>query len=92
MSWLFSEIGRLVVDALNALIAALAAAVAAVLGILPAMPTFPALPSQFTAVMGWINWFFPVGTVLDIITFFIAAWLTWLVVRTVLAWAKMGAA
>lgn len=89
MSWLFHSIGSLVVKGLNALIAALADAVNAVLSILPAMPTLPTMPTQVTNVLGWINWFFPVSTVVDIITFFVSAWLIWIVVRVALNWGKI---
>lgn len=86
---LFDGIGNLVIEALNAIIKALATAANAVLGLLPGMPTFPNLPSQFSQVMGWINWFFPVGTVFDIVAFMVTAWLLWMGLRVILRWAKL---
>jgi hypothetical protein len=86
---IFSGIGHLVIQALNEVIKALGVLASAALAILPAMPSFPSLPSQFTEVMGWINWFFPVGTVFDIAAFLVTAWLIWMVVRVALHWAKV---
>lgn len=91
MSWLFDGIATLAVEALNAVIAALGAAVAAVLGLLPSMPSMPSLPDRMVQVLGWVNWFFPVGTVVDILTFLVGAWTVWLVVRVLLSWAKVVA-
>jgi hypothetical protein len=89
MGWLFSGIGRLVVTGLNALIKALAAAANAVLSLLPGMPSFPTMPTQVTNALAWINWFFPVGTLVNIVTMLVAAWLIWMVVRVPLRWAKV---
>jgi hypothetical protein len=89
MSYLLDHVAALCVSVLNAVIAALAAAVNAVLSLFPAMPSTPTLPTQFTSVMGWINWFFPVGTLVSIIAFLVTAWLLWMALATVLRWAKV---
>jgi len=74
---------------INAVIAAIAAAAGAALGILPDMPDFPEVPPLVTQVSGWINWFFPVGTLLDIFTFLIVAWVVWVGASAALRWGKV---
>lgn len=78
-----------IIAAVNAVIAALAAAAQAVLNVLPAMPALPSMPQQVTDALGWVNWFFPVGTVFDILGFMVSAWLLWTGVATILRWAKV---
>lgn len=88
VSDLLGAVAELVIRALNALIAALAAAVSALLSILPNMPGLPDPPAALVTAEGWVAWAFPVGTVLQILTFTLAVFLLWQVVAIVLRWAK----
>ena len=73
----------------NAVIAALGAFVGLLVAAMPvAMPDLPALPSQFATAAGWVAWFFPVATVVQILAFFLTAWLAWQAVAIGLRWAK----
>lgn len=74
--------------AVNIVIAGVAAALVAILVLLPAMPSLPSLPTQFTTAEGWIAWFWPVSTTVDIIAFIVTAWLVWLAVAMMLRWAR----
>lgn len=76
---------------LNLLLAALGGLIAALAELLPPMPDTPSVPSQITLVADWIAWFFPVGTVIDILVFLLAAWLLMQVVLIVMRWAKATA-
>jgi hypothetical protein len=78
----------LVVAALNALIAAIGAVLSVLFSILPTMPDLPDLPDAITTAESWVAWFFPVGTVVDILTFVAAMWLLFQIVALVLRWAK----
>lgn len=89
----FGGIGSYIFDALigfvNAIISALGSLVQGVLDTIGiSMPTLPDPPSQLVAVEGWVSWFFPVGTVLNIFTFYGVAWLVWWLASIVLRWAK----
>lgn len=77
-----------VVAAINAVISAFATAIAAVLSVLPNMPDLPALPAPFVTAEGWVAWFFPIGTVVDILSWGALAWLAWQAVQIALRWAK----
>jgi hypothetical protein len=77
-----------IIWAVNQLIIGVALAIAVVVAIMPNMPTLPALPSEFVTAEGWVAWFWPVNTTIDIITFMITAWLVWLGVATILRWAR----
>lgn len=72
----------------NMLIAGIALAIGGILTVLPNMPTLPSLPSAFTTAEGWIAWFWPVGTTVDIFGFILTAWLIWMGVSIGLRWAK----
>lgn len=72
----------------NNLIAALGGAVSGLLSILPNMPALPTLPDAFVTAEAWVAWFFPVGTVVDIIAAFTSLWVLWMGVSLILNWAK----
>lgn len=72
----------------NLIIAALGALIAAAIELLPEIDGVPAVPDEITAAAGWVNWFFPVGTVLNFFTFIVGAWLLWQAVVLGLRWAK----
>lgn len=85
-----------IIWALNMTITGLALIVAGVLAVLPAMPALPlaevdgapALPGGLSTAAGWVAWFWPIGTTVDIFAFIIAAWIVWLGVSIALRWAK----
>jgi hypothetical protein len=78
----------LVTGAINALIAALAAIIGALISLLPNMPDLPELPAPFVTAEAWVAWFFPVGTVVDILAFWLSMWLLWQVIALAMRWAK----
>jgi len=93
--WLESLVTNLVcfiitalVRALNLILVALGALLEAVAALMPDMPALPSTPAEVTAVMGWVNWFFPVGTTVAVLTFLLTAWLLWQGVAIGLRWAK----
>jgi hypothetical protein len=47
------------------------------------------MPTQVTTALGWINWFFPVGTLYSIVVTLVTAWLLWMVIRVPLRWGKV---
>lgn len=73
---------------LNLMLVAIGGLIEAAIMLLPDMPTVPGVPSEVTQVLAWINWFFPVGTVVSFFTFFLAAWILWQLVVILLRWAK----
>jgi hypothetical protein len=91
VSWLLGNIAELVVRALNALIAGLAAALALVLAVLPDMPDLPTPSVALVRAESWVSWFFPVGTLLDVLAFVVTVWLLWQAVAIALRWAKASA-
>lgn len=61
-----------------------------VLSILPDSP-FKDIPNDlgfFTDVMGWINYFVPVGTILSILTVYLGAVLIWYGVRWIMRFVQ----
>lgn len=66
----------------NALLAAVVAAYALAMTLLPGMSDAPALGSP--TWLKWLNWFFPVGDLLGILTGLVVMWLTFLAVRYLL--------
>lgn len=85
----FMSILALVVMAFNAIVAAIAAAIEELLDLLPEFPDPLGLPSPLDEVLGWINWVFPVGEVIEILAWAAVAWLAWQAVATALRWAKV---
>lgn len=88
LSGLWDMIEGLAVAALNAIIAALGAVLEPLVELLPEMPALPSMPDGFVTAYGWVAWFFPVGTVLDILAFTLTVWLLWSLVVIALRWAK----
>jgi len=88
LSWLLDHVVELLIRGLNGLIAALAAVLSALFDVLPDMPDLPEPPESLVTAESWVAWFFPVGTVLDILAFVLAMFLLWQVVAIVLRWAK----
>jgi len=74
--------------ALNAVIAGLATILATMIALLPEMPEWDGLPAPFVTASEWINWVFPVDTLLGFMAFAITAWVIWQAVVIVLRWAK----
>jgi len=77
-----------VVACLNALIVAIAAVLSGLFAILPDMPDLPTPPDAMTTAAEWVSWFFPVGTVIDILAFVLTMFLLWQAVVLALRWAK----
>jgi hypothetical protein len=73
----------------NAIIGAFTAAFNAAVALLPDMPTLPTLPVWATDALHWTSWFFPVGTVIDIVVFMVGAWLLWQAVAVAMRWLRM---
>ena len=97
--WLESLVTNLVcfiitalVRALNLILVALGALIEALVSILPNMPSLPETPAEVGEVMGWVNWFFPVGTTIAVLAFLLTAWLLWQGVAIGLRWAKATSA
>jgi len=87
-SGIWSGIEAALISTINSIISALATAINALLSILPDMPDLPSLPSAFTTAEGWVSWFFPVGTVADILIWGATVWVIWQAISLVLRWAK----
>jgi hypothetical protein len=83
------DIGSMLHDALvtvvNALIVAVAAVINAAMSILPSLPTPPDVSGPW---MGWLNWIVPVGPLLAGLSAFVAIWVSFLVLRIALKWAR----
>lgn len=84
-SWLLSGIVTLVQTILDAL----ATAASAILSLLPAMPSLPSLPTPFITAESWVAWFFPVGTVVDVLATVLTLWVIWFVAAIGLKWARI---
>jgi len=82
-----SVIGALIL-AFNAVVAALAALVEGLVLLMPPFPDLPSMPDEVEQVMGWVNWWFPVGTVIELLLWLFTVWLVWLGVSAALRWAK----
>jgi len=79
---------RGMVALVNAVLGAFATAINAVMAILPSMPNLPSLPTPFVTAESWVAWFFPVGTVIDVLGTVLALWLVWNVIAIALRWGK----
>lgn len=77
-----------VISAVNAVIKALGSAITGLLSILPNMPDLPDLPQPFLTAEAWVAWFFPVSTVVDVLSFCATVWLVWQLASIALRWAK----
>jgi hypothetical protein len=93
--WLESLVTNLVcfietaaIRVFNLIIAAIGSLIEALAAVLPDMPDMPDRPAAFDTALGWINWIIPVGTVVTIAGFVLAAWLVWQAVAIALRWAK----
>lgn len=78
-----------VTDTINAVVIALAAVVGVVISIMPDIPAAPSLPGPMNTALAWIAWFFPIGTLVDIMAFLLAAWLLWIGVSVILRWVRV---
>lgn len=77
-----------IIWSINMVIKGLSIIVIALLLVLPDMPSLPSLPTAFVTAEGWVAWFWPVSTTVDIFAFIFTAWLIWLGVSIGLRWAK----
>lgn len=71
----------------NAVIAAIGAIIVPLVALMPEIPDLD-MPSQIVTVLGWINWIFPVSTVIDIVVFAVLVYVTWFLIVLMLRWAK----
>ncbi len=83
-------IGRFVLIALvgiaNLVILAIGGWVQLLMLLLPGMPAAPTVP--VASWVGWLNWLFPIAPMVGALGVFVALWVTFLVVRIPLKWAK----
>lgn len=77
-----------IVAGVNLLIAGLAAAVQLLLDNQIPFPDLPAIPAFITTATGYLAWFFPVSTLLDVLAFVLTAQLLWWVISIGLRWAR----
>jgi len=52
------------------------------------MPDLPDEPESVETASEWVSWFFPVGTVIDVLAFVLTMFLLWQAVALALRWAK----
>lgn len=80
------EIGSMVLwageTAINGLLVAVVAAYTAIVALLPSMGDGPALGTP--AWLGWLNWFYPVGLLVDGIGAAVTVWIAFLAYRYIL--------
>lgn len=86
--WLFNSFEQLAQGIVNAIVAGIAAILSPMVSTLPDMPALPTMPAAFTTAYSWVAWFFPVGTLVDVLAFVLAMWIVWQVVVLILRWAK----
>lgn len=84
----FDAIVGAVIKVINIVIAALASVLQTLFDLLPDMPALPDPPTAVTTAESWVAWFFPVGTVVDILVFTLTMFLLWQAVALALRWAK----
>jgi len=77
-----------VVLVINAFIAAIGAVLGALFAVLPDLPELPEPPDAIETAASWVAWFFPVGTVIDVLAFVLTMYLLWQAVALALRWAK----
>jgi hypothetical protein len=73
------------VSVVNLLVGALALLAGALVALLPAFPQRTPLTGDWVAYM---NWFLPVGSLLTVLSWALAAALVWLLVSTAFRWVK----
>lgn len=76
----------LLVELINALILAIVALANALLSLLPGFPEPPGAPAG--GIVGGILYFFPIVSIVSILTTFVTAWIVFLGVRVALRWVK----
>ncbi len=70
----------------NLLVAAIGALAAALVSLLPDFPAPPAHPSS--TILGYVNWFFPLGGLLALFAGFVLIWGAWMLLAIPLRWVK----
>ena len=90
MGSLLSDVGRYllaaIVTAINAVVAAVGGLIGAVLSVLPDLPSVPQPPdSGFLHAFAWVM---PIGGMVAMLALFTGLYVTVLLVRVVLRWAK----
>ncbi len=78
-----------IIMAFNAIIEALATLLEGLIFVLPPFPALPSMPAVMVTVLGWINWVFPVGTVVLIFAWAAGVWLLWQGIAIALRWARV---
>jgi len=75
----------------NLLVIALAATAVALVALLPTMPTFDGWGgvSWLTTSIGWANWLFPLGVMVESIVYVAGLWLTIVGIQALLRWVKV---
>jgi hypothetical protein len=70
----------------NLLVAAIGALAAAIVSLLPGFPAPPDHPSS--TILGYVNWFLPLGGLLAGFAVFVGIWALWLLIAIPLRWVK----
>jgi hypothetical protein len=74
------------VAVVNLLVAAIGALATALVGLLPLFPAPPDHPSS--EILGYVNWFLPLGGLLAGFAAFVGLWALWLLIAIPLRWVK----
>ena len=75
-----------IMTAINGVIAAVGGLLALLFSLFPALPSKPTLPDG--GFLHAFAWFVPVGSILALVSIFVAAWISMLLIRVALRWAK----
>jgi len=79
------------ISVINLFVVALATVAIALVAVLPTMPTFAGWSgvSWLDTSIGWANWLFPIGILVESITFVGATWLAIVAIQSLLRWTKV---
>ena len=75
-------------DIINSGLSWLKSMIAAVIDLLPDSPFQIEIPDFVTDIIGYVNYFIPIGSMLKILTAWTAAILVWYVASLLLRWIK----
>jgi hypothetical protein len=85
LTWISNVFLNLIIDFLNATIQIIADCYSFVVNLLPSSSGLSLnIPSSITSHIGSVNWFIPVGTIVDCVSFFCVAMIAYMTVKPVL--------